>query len=224
MKEELREKILALGADVCGFASINRFEQAPKGFHPCDIYKECKTVIVIGKALPKGLYLVEPRLIYGHFNYQMCPQVDEVSMKAASLIESVCPGKAAIPMPSDSPYEYWDATQKVGKGLLSMKHAAVNAGVGTLGKNTLLLNQTFGNRLVLGCILTNAEIESDPYAEKVCKDQCHLCIQSCPVEALDGTSVVQKLCRENTYHSTEKGYETVECNKCRTVCPMRLGK
>ncbi|WP_371291499.1 hypothetical protein [Bacteroides sp.] len=27
----------------------------------------------------------------------------------------------------------------------------------------------------------------------------------------------------NTYGKTKRGYNTVDCNRCRTICPMRLG-
>ena len=40
----------------------------------------------------------------------------------------------AVPIPADGPVEYWDEEELEGRGILSMKHAAVNAGLGTLGK------------------------------------------------------------------------------------------
>ena len=67
-KQLIREKILNLGADVCGFAGIERFTDAPKNFRPTDLYSDCKSVISVGIALPKGLFHAESRLIYGHFN------------------------------------------------------------------------------------------------------------------------------------------------------------
>jgi len=125
---------------VCGVANIDRFSEAPAGFHPKDIFSTCQSVIVIGIALPKGLTKVEPRLIYGHFNYGTCPEVDWIALRTAKEIEKLS-GWFAVPLPSDGPYEFWDAEKLEGRGLLSMKHAAVLAGLGTLGKNTLLLTQ-----------------------------------------------------------------------------------
>jgi epoxyqueuosine reductase QueG len=170
MKDELRKIIMNYGADVCGFASVDRFDSAPKGFHPCDIYYECKTVIVFGVAIPKGLYMVEPRLIYSHFNSLVFPQVDNIALKSAKLLEIKYKG-LGVPIPCDGPYEYWDEEKFEGRGLISMNYAAINAGIGTLGKNTLLLNKTFGNRLVIGSVLTNLEIESDSYAENICLEK-----------------------------------------------------
>lgn len=222
MKEELREKVLSFGADVCGFAGIERFSEAPKGFHPCDIYPDCKSVVTFGIALPKGLFVANPQLIYSYFNYFACPQVDRIAFQAAAFLEKTYHGMG-VPLPSDGPYEYWDEEKMEGRGLLSMKHAAYLSGIGTFGKSTLLLNREYGNRLVIGCVLTNLEIESDEFAAAICLEHCNLCIRNCPVGAIRKGSVEQKLCRTNSYGKTKRGFETVECNRCRTACPMRFG-
>lgn len=222
IKDEIRKMILGLGADVCGIADMERFEGAPKGFHPGDIYKDCRSVIVAGIALPRGIMEVEPRLIYGHFNYQATVHVDTVTFRAAKEIEK-CYGKIAVPIPADSPYEYWDQERMEGKGLISMKHAAVAAGLGTLGKSSLFLNKIYGTLLTLGAIFTNMELEADILSDPVCIEGCSLCIKNCPVQALDGTTAVQKKCRMNSYGKTDRGFDTVDCNKCRKVCPRCYG-
>lgn len=222
-KELIREKILAMGTDVCGFASIDRFADAPEGFRPTDIYPACRSVIVLGIAMPKGLYDVKPDYIYSHFNDKSTVWVDELTFRAAKWIEQGSSADA-IPLPCDGPYEAWDPQTLHAHGLLSMKHAAVNAGLGTLGKNTLLLNARFGNRLTVGALLTSLELAPDPLAQSVCLPGCKLCLTSCPVHALDGSTADQHACRPNTYATTPRGFDVVKCNKCRTVCPMRLGK
>lgn len=221
-KEYLRKIIIDYGAQVCGFADIQRFEDAPSGFHPCDIYSDCKSVVAFGVSLPKGVYMAESRLIYGHFNYDICSKVDEIAYKIALLIERSY-GGVAVPIPADGPYEYWDKERLEGRGLLSMKHVAVQAGLGTLGKNTLLMNQSYGNRLILGCVLTNIVVDSDSYAEPLCLSNCNICVKNCPSGALQVGSVIQKDCRMKAYGKTKRGFDTVDCNQCRTVCPMRFG-
>lgn len=37
---------MKLGADICKIAAVDRFKDAPKGFHPRDIYPECQSVVV----------------------------------------------------------------------------------------------------------------------------------------------------------------------------------
>ena len=67
-------------------------------------------------------------------------------------------GYKAIPIPSDEPYEYWDSENKHGRGILSLKHSAQACGIGCIGKNTLLINEKYGNRLYLGAVITNVEL------------------------------------------------------------------
>lgn len=222
MKDKIKEIVRSLGADVCGIANIERFEQAPEGFCPTDIFAQCKSVLVFGLALPKGLAKIESKLIYGHFNYGVCPQVDLIALHAAKMIEERF-GGYAVPLPSDGPYDYWDSEKMEGRGLISLKHAAVAAGLGRLGKSTLLLNSAYGNMLVLGAILTDLDLPSDPLAESICIENCRLCMENCPTQALDGISANQKNCRPNTYGTNARGFSTVNCNKCRTVCPVRFG-
>jgi len=222
MKEEIRNRILDFGADVCGFSGIDRFNGAPEGFHPCDIFKDCKSVIAFGMAIPKGIFLSEPRLIYSYYNNFVCSQTDRIAFQTAAMLEKFYHG-AAVPLPSDGPYDYWNEEKMEGRGLLSMKHAAFFAGIGSFGKSSLLLNRDYGNRLVIGCVLTDVIMEADEFAPDLCLESCDLCIRNCPTGALSEKGVEQKPCRMNSYGKTKRGFDTVECNACRTVCPMRFG-
>jgi epoxyqueuosine reductase QueG len=223
MKEQIRKLIRSWGADVCGFADVERFDNVSEECNPAEIFTDCKSVISFGIALPKGLFKVPPRLIYGYYNTFCQSEVDRIAFKAAKHLEESyhC---VAVPMPCDSPYEYWDIEKMEGRGLLSMKRIAVAAGLGTIGKNALLLNKQFGNRLTLGTVLTDLELTSDPLAESLCMKKCRKCVVSCPVNAIENETVNQKLCRMHTYGKTKRGFDTVDCNRCRTVCPICYGE
>ncbi len=223
MKNEIKELFLHLGSDLCGIANIDRFDNAPEGFHPKDIYDECKSVIVFAKAVPKGITKVNPRIIYQHFNNIGPIELDRIAYEASIKIERDfhC---IAVPIPADGPYEYWDEEELEGRGILSMKHAAVNAGLGTFGKSTILLNNRYGSMLNIGAVLTNLDIQSDPLAEEICIKNCRLCLDSCPAKALDGNYANQSLCRKNTFGTNARGFSIVNCNRCRVVCPRAFGK
>ncbi len=219
-EEQVKEIILNIGADLCGIANIDRFDNAPQGFHPLDIYKECKSVIVFGKKMPKGLAYVNPRIVYNHANNLNIKEVDRITYESSIAIEQLdC---IAVPLPCDGPYEYWEKDNLKGKGLLSMRHAAVLAGLGSLGKNTLLISRLYGNFLTLGAILTNLYLKSDSLSEELCIANCRLCLDNCPVKALNGKTTNQKLCRPHTYTTNDRGFDVVICNKCRTICPRKF--
>lgn len=220
MKEEIKNVLLSLGADACGIADNARFGQAPKEFAPSDIFPKCQSVIVFGVAIPKSLFSVSPRIIYSHFNSMSTEIVDKIAFDAAKIIENQYAHCTAVPIPCDGPYDYWDEKTLTGKGTISMKHAAVFAGLGTLGKNSLLISPKFGNRLTVGAILTDLVIEPDEMLPEICVESCTKCIDSCPVHAIENKHVNQTLCRPNTYGKTARGFDTVECNNCRRVCPF----
>jgi len=219
MKENIRKYVFSIGGDLCGFASIDCFEDAPKGFSPKNIWDKCKSVISFAIALPKGVFQVGPRLIYAHYNQMSCLQTDEISFRTAKYLERTYNCKA-IPIPCDSPYEYWDAGNMEGRGLLSMKHIAVKAGLGSIGKNSLFACSEYGNAVTLGCVLSDLELASDDIVQNLCIDGCNRCVELCPASAIRDGFVNQKKCREHTYGKTARGFDTVDCNVCRTVCPL----
>ena len=222
MELTIKQKVMELGADVCGIGGIERFCDAPVGYHPKDVYSDCESIIAVGIALPEGLLQISPRLIYGHYNNEIVSRLDEIVLHTAKWMEAEY-GCTCVPLPSDAPNEYWDAKTKTAKGLLSMKHLAVGCGLGQIGKSSLLLNSKYGNRLNLGGLLTNLKLQSDEIAEGICIPGCTVCIDHCPSHAIQNGTVIQKLCREQTYGKTARGFDTVDCNRCRSLCPRRNG-
>ena len=76
----------------------------------------------------------------------------------------------------------------------------------------------------IGAVLVDVVLQENAIAAyEVCPSDCELCIKSCPVGALDGRIVNQRLCRPLSNYRTEKGYTLMRCNVCRRVCPNSLG-
>jgi epoxyqueuosine reductase QueG len=216
------KKIAAgLGADLCGIAAADSFREAPGGFHPKDIYEDAKSVIVFARRLPSSPLKAKTRVPYTFITEMILNELYRITYALTCRLEDE--GMTAIPIPS-VPYDYWDAENKVGKGILSLKHAGYLAGLGVFGKNTLLYNNRYGNMITLGAVLTDRELQSDPVANyKVCKDKCTLCIDKCPQKALDGAYVNQKLCREYAEIYNSRGFFIYACSTCKSVCPSKNG-
>jgi len=152
----------------------------------------------------------------------MVEKMDSISLLLSSELETE--GIVSVPIPSADPYEYWDPGRNHGRGILSLKHAGFLAGVGVFGKNTLLINERFGNMMWLGAILTSADLEPDPIASyEACPSECTLCLDACPQHALDGKTIDQKLCRQRSNSCTGGGGWILSCNICRKVCPYHQG-
>jgi epoxyqueuosine reductase QueG len=212
-----------LGADLCGIASVDRFTGAPEGFKPTDIYPACKSVIVVAKRVPPALFQSK-----SPSPYTMVAEIERmhtVDTLSVELCNWLCDhGVNAMPVPADAPYDYWDAERKRGMGVLSMRHAAQCAGLGRIGKNTLVVNEKYGNLLNFGAALADAPLQADPMIEKsYCPKNCRICLKACPAGALDGDTVDQKKCREHTFYPNARGYDIVWCHTCRSSCPNAPG-
>ena len=51
-KDTIRDVAFKNGVDLFGITSVGRFENAPKGFHPKDIYSRAETIIAFAIKLP----------------------------------------------------------------------------------------------------------------------------------------------------------------------------
>lgn len=221
--DEIKSIVFGLGADNCGIASIDRFSSAPTGFHPTDVYSKCKSVVVFFKRMPTEVIMAENPIPYSHTADLLYSTLDQIGLNLCSELEDL--NIHVVPVVTDVPYLQWDPENKHAMGIISLRHAAFNAGLGILGKNTLLINRHYGNMVYIGAVLIDKEIEPDPIENDFfCPPSCKLCLDACPVKALDGVTVKQKLCREFSYIQHPRGWDIYTCNACRKVCPNRNGK
>lgn len=211
-----------LGADLCGIAPVDRFQDAPRGFHPRDIFPQVRSVVVVAKRFPEGPFHATGAIPYTVTNDLILAEVARVVVLLCSAIERRT-GARAVPVPSE-PYESWDADKHEGRGLLSLKHAGWLAGLGTITRNRLLTSEDYGNRICLGSILVDIDLEGDDMAAGGFDcERCLACVAACPAHALDGGTVNQALCRARSQSSTAKGYPLYICNACRRICPNGAG-
>lgn len=72
-------------------------------------------------------------------------------------------------------------------GLWSLKHAAEDAGLGTLGRHRMLITPQFGTRVWLGGLLTTAELAPVPVQRRPSPcARCALCLEACPMARKSG--------------------------------------
>ncbi|NIM05881.1 MAG: epoxyqueuosine reductase [Armatimonadetes bacterium] len=219
---DVKALVRSLSADLCGIAPAERFNGAPAGFRPADIDGRARSVIVYAKRLPASTLIAENCVPYTFVNGEITRDVDRLTLNLCLRLEDV--GLRTVPIPSDDPYEYWESERSYGRAILSLRHAGELAGLGKLGKNTLLINPDFGNMIQLAAVLVDAALEPDPLVEsEACPADCRLCLDACPQQALDGSTVDQGRCRPLSNYPHEKGYVLKRCNRCRAICPHALG-
>ena len=109
---------------------------------------------------------------------------------------------------------------------------ARHAGLGWIGKNTLLINQDIGSYTFLAGVAVTLDLEHDGLAADAC-GTCTLCIDSCPTGALvdeyelDATRCISYLTIEHKGAIPEPqraqiGHHVYGCDICQEVCPFNL--
>jgi len=117
-------------------------------------------------------------------------------------------------------------------GPLLEKELAQRAGLGWIGKNTLLITEEFGSWIFLGEILLDIEIEPDLPADDRC-GECDKCLKSCPSNAIVSPYCLNtNLC--TSYHTIENRGKLPDwfpspdntyifgCDICQEVCPFNV--
>ncbi len=221
-KDKIKEIAFRNGVDLFGIASVDRFENAPKGFHPKDIYSKAETVIAFAIKLPTESLYAENPVPFSHMNTLAMQKMDSITYDISSELDRL--GLKNVLIPTDDPYLYWDNDKQEGRAILSLRHVGYLAGLGNLGKNNLLINKDFGNMIQIGALLTSVKYKSDPLADyEVCPPNCRICLDICPQNALTGDTVIQKECRLISTFKTQKGYTIKKCFECRKRCPGAFG-
>ena len=110
------------------------------------------------------------------------------------------------------------------------RELAAAAGIGWIGKNTLVLNQSIGSFFVLGEILTDLSLAPDRPAADHC-GTCTRCLDACPTQAfpaayqMDATRCISYLTIEHRGAidptlAVRMGDWVFGCDDCQTVCPF----
>jgi len=112
--------------------------------------------------------------------------------------------------------------------LLEREHAA-RAGLGAIGKHTLLIDRGVGSYLLLGEVLTTMDLTPDAAATPDPCGACTKCIDACPTDAItpwsvDATRCISYLTIEHRspidpdLHAGIGGW-IFGCDVCQEVCP-----
>lgn len=131
-----------------------------------------------------------------------------------------------IPAPAQTNEEELNA-------LLSFKYAAVNAGLGWIGKNDVLVTERYGPEVTLNAILISCDLPAGaPIVKSKCPSGCDLCVKACPYGALTDTMwdgrakrselINYHLCNQKRSLYKETHNRKHACGLCMAACPVGI--
>ena len=193
---------------------------------PKKLLPSCKTVISLLSAYPPPSTLSMPEVAFGAAGkiaaYALLGDYHDVLRERLESLADLI-GKLA-----DSAVETYPG---VDSAPILEKNYAQKAGLGWIGRNSLLLHPDYGSWLFLSELLVNLELEPDPPFEGDGCGNCQLCVRACPTQAImpdrtvDASRCLSYLTIENRGQIPIEfrkavGEHVFGCDQCQSVCPV----
>jgi epoxyqueuosine reductase len=227
LKKFLREK----GAALAGVGDLTGISANDPSSEAAAALDKMKTGISV--AVPVPARIVEdletaPTLEYLHAYDTLNSRLDEIVSAGEQFLRQK--GFSAYAQTTGRVSADLDAECNV--SALPHKTVATRAGIGWIGKSSVLVTPEYGGAVRISSILTDAPLDTDePYKEGKC-GSCSRCAESCPAKALKGVMWKEGMKREELFDwhlcypeqlrrmKKATGIETDLCGMCFAVCPF----
>ncbi|GAB4442359.1 MAG: 4Fe-4S binding protein [Anaerolineae bacterium] len=176
----LRQLCLDAGADDVGFVEIDRPEIASQRDEILSVFPQTKTLISFVCRMNREPIRNPARSLANLEFHHTGDHVTDVGHKIVAALEQqgirALNSAAGFPMEMDRFGKAW---------VVSHKPVAVAAGLGQMGIHRNVIHPKFGNFILLGTILLEAEVtaSNQPINYNPCLE-CKLCVAACPVGAI----------------------------------------
>lgn len=180
LKEDIRRFVMGLGVDDVGFASVNDY-CSPNSPPIETLFPGVRSMIVLAFRESSACESPSPHMAMGA-RLDLMDFLKSVSHRVSRYVENQL-DSPAMTVPMSYPLDF--STPGRASGEVSLRHAAVAAGLGCFGRHNLVVHPEFGTRVIFSAVLTALDLDSDPpVADNRCNN-CGLCVKNCPAEALD---------------------------------------
>jgi len=220
IENELKEYLKNLGASLVEFADLSNIDASSRS----DMAYGIAFAIKIKPSIILGINEGPTKEYYEEYN-KINKTLDNITVSCVKYINNQ--GYNTIGQTSTYVTSNDNLTTP-----LPHKTVATRAGVGWIGKNSLLITPEYGSAIRISSVLTDMPlITSDPINESKC-GQCNKCVEACPASAIKGMlwnvnvsrdELLNPLkCREKARELLNKkiGIESAICGKCIEVCPI----
>jgi epoxyqueuosine reductase QueG len=171
MRKRIREFALNMGVDDMGVAAVRDYK-SPRSPDLETIFPGAKSLIVLAyKELPNCESKNPQIAMAGRLD--VMEFVRSCNYRVARFVDRELKAKA-MSVPLSYPLHMSYETKGV-VGDVSLRHAAVAAGLGNLGRHNLVIHPKMGTRVVFSAVITDLDLPSDgPAPENLCT-KCDIC-------------------------------------------------
>ncbi len=234
------------GASLVGVASIDRFDGAPQGHHPCALLPGARAVLTFGiRILDRVLewpdlldgspFFPETmrkealhKLFYLRSGYDVInDKLNDIALTVANDLEER--GYRSLYFPATYGHLAQSGTMAQVPGMFSQRHAAVRAGLGEFGLNNVVVTERYGPRIRFNSVITTADLAASPLPKaKICTGiSCSLCVTECGPAAIkvlpsasDERVWLDPVSRTD-WGACREHREPMACaGRCLRVCPI----
>jgi epoxyqueuosine reductase len=174
---DLKQYALANGLDLIGITSVDPFiiqKEKETVADPKDLLNDARAIVITGFYMKENdnnipTESIEPRGRFNAYNVNVFTPMQEYQRR---IIKEFLEGEGYI-VKSDE------------HNKIPYKIAAVRAGLGKYGKNSVVITKKYGAFVMFTAQVTNAPLDYEEFPiDKTDCDKCEICINSCPTHAI----------------------------------------
>lgn len=221
-KKKYEKLALDLGADAVGFASTQDFDLIKYrdflSFEEKDIVKKTSPRAHFSEA--RGILVILKS--FKLYHNPLLPNQVKVASSSVRDYHLVI-GEILQALAEELASEGINSRALCDKEGLMDKEVARRAGLGFIGKNTLLIHPQLGSSVNIGYLLLDRSVESDSPLARDC-GRCNLCVEACPQGVIGDYRLEASRCISYLTQTGDDRYADLKgfiygCDICMRACP-----